>query len=61
MTNEEKIILLSRARSILDSRGSIRLSEVRDLVVRVLDDMVEESCGSIVSRKDTLGNTRNPV
>lgn len=42
MDNREKIILLSRARSILDRRGSVSLSEVRNIVVSVLDDMVEE-------------------
>ena len=47
MTAEERIILLSRARSLLEGRGSVRLSEVSDLVVRVLDSMVEESYSSI--------------
>lgn len=47
MTAEERIILLSRARSLLEGRGSVRLSEVSDLVVRVLDSMVEESYRSI--------------
>ena len=43
MRQEERIILLCKARSILESKGRVSVSEARDLVVRVLDDLVEDS------------------
>ena len=35
--------MLSRARSMLEGKGNIRLSEVSSMIVKVIDDMVEES------------------
>lgn len=43
MTQEERIIMLSRARSMLEGKGNIRLSDVHDMIVKVIDDMVEEN------------------
>lgn len=42
MTTEERIVLLSRSRSILEGRGRVSISDARDLIVRVIDDMIDE-------------------
>jgi hypothetical protein len=42
MTTEERIVLLSRSRSILEGRGRVSISDAHDLIVRVIDDMIDE-------------------
>lgn len=41
MTPQDKIIMLSRTRSILDGHGMVSVSEVHDIIVRLLDDELD--------------------
>ena len=46
MTPQDKIIMLSRARRILDGHGSVSVSEVHDIIVRLLDDELDAYLGA---------------
>jgi hypothetical protein len=46
MTREEKIIMLSRARRILEGHGRVAVSEVHDIIVRLLDDELDAYLGA---------------
>lgn len=39
----ERIVMLSKARRMLDGRGSVSIGELRTILDAVLDDMVNES------------------
>lgn len=46
MTPQDKIIMLSRARRILDGHGMVSVSEVHDIIVRLLDDELDAYLGA---------------
>ena len=46
MTPQDKIIMLSRARRILDGHGSVSVSDVHDIIVRLLDDELDAYLGA---------------
>lgn len=46
MTPQDKIIMLSRARRILEGHGRVSVSEVHDIVVRILDDEIDAYLGA---------------
>ena len=46
MTPQDKIIMLSRARRILEGHGRVSVSEVHDIVVRLLDDELDAYLGA---------------
>lgn len=46
MTPQDKIIMLSRARRILEGHGRVSVSEVRDIIVRLLDDELDAYLGA---------------
>ena len=46
MTQQDKIIMLSMARRILDGHGRVSVSEVHDIIVRLLDDELDAYLGA---------------
>ncbi len=46
MTPQDKIIMLSRARRILEGHGRISVSEVHEIIVRLLDDELDAYLGA---------------
>ena len=46
MTPQDKIIMLSRARRILEGHGRVAVSEVHDIIVRLLDDELDSYLGA---------------
>lgn len=46
MTPQDKIIMLSRARRILEGHGRVSVSEVHDIIVRLLDDELDAYLGA---------------
>ena len=46
MTQQDKIIMLSRARRILEGHGRVSVNEVHDIIVRLLDDELDAYLGA---------------
>ncbi len=47
MTQKDRIVLLCRARSLLEMRGCVRINDIRNIVDMVLSDMAEEESRNI--------------
>ena len=46
MTPQDKIIMLSMARRILEGHGRVSAREVHDIIVRLLDDELDAYLGA---------------